>query len=61
MVNQMNKGRKRKNNYEVRDLVRISVPKIDYFGKIDSLGVNQFPELKTILTNLITVREAAQL
>jgi hypothetical protein len=32
MVNQMNKGRKRKNNYEVGDLVRISVPKIDRFG-----------------------------
>src|SRR3954462_15427913 len=31
-VNQMNKGRKRKNNYEVSDLVRISVPKIDHFG-----------------------------
>ena len=32
MVNQMNKGRKRPNNYEVGDLVRISVPKIDRFG-----------------------------
>ena len=28
MANQMNKGRKRPNNYEVGDLVRISVPKI---------------------------------
>ncbi|CAB4401073.1 unnamed protein product [Rhizophagus irregularis] len=98
MVNQMNKGRKRKNNYEVGDLVRISVPKIDRFGtdrptlpckilekindqyrlgsqfgqfgvinifyslgEIDPLGVNQFPELETIPTNLITVREAARL
>ncbi len=32
MANQMNKGRKRPNNYEVGDLVRISVPKIDHFG-----------------------------
>ncbi|PKC60540.1 hypothetical protein RhiirA1_467889 [Rhizophagus irregularis] len=95
MVNQMNKERKRKNNYEVEDLVKISVPKIDRFGtnhptllckilekindqyrlgsqfgvinifysseEIDSLGVNQFPELETIPTNLITVREVAQL
>jgi hypothetical protein len=95
MVNQMNKGRKRKNNYEVGDLVRISVPKIDRFGtdrptllckilekindqyrlgsqfgvinifyssgEIDPLGVNQFSELETIPTNLITVREAARL
>jgi hypothetical protein len=28
----MNKGRKRKNNYEVGDLVRILIPKIDCFG-----------------------------
>jgi len=95
MVNQMNKGRKRPNNYEVGDLVRISVPKIDRFGvdrptlpckilekinnqyrlgsqfgiinvfyspgEIDPLGVNQFPELDTIPTNTITVREAARL
>ncbi|CAB4424874.1 unnamed protein product [Rhizophagus irregularis] len=32
MVNQINKGKKRPNNYEVEDLVRISVPKIDRFG-----------------------------
>jgi hypothetical protein len=32
MVNQMNKGRKRPNHYEIGDLVRISVPKIDRFG-----------------------------
>ena len=32
MVNQMNKGKKRPNNYEIGDLVRISVPKIDRFG-----------------------------
>jgi len=32
MVNQMNKGRKRPNSFEVGDLVRISVPKIDHFG-----------------------------
>ena len=32
MVNQMNKGKKRPNQYEINDLVRISVPKIDRFG-----------------------------
>ena len=32
MINQMNKGRKKPNNYEVGDLVQISVPKIDRFG-----------------------------
>ena len=95
MVNQMNKGKKRPNNYEIGDLVRISVPKIDRFGidrpmlpckvlekindqyrlgsqfgiinvfysqgEIDPLGVKQFPELETIPTNTITVREAARL
>ena len=89
----MNKERKRPNNYEVWDLVRISIPKIDRFGidrptlpykflekindqyqlgsqfeiinifysqrKIDPFGVKQFPELKIIPTNTITVREAA--
>ena len=28
----MNKERKRLNNYEIRDLIRISVPKIDCFS-----------------------------
>jgi len=32
MVNQMNKGRKRSNNYEIGDLVWIFIPKIDHFG-----------------------------
>jgi hypothetical protein len=95
MVKQMNKGRKRPNSYEIGDLVRIFVPKIDRFGtdrpmlpckilekinnqyrlgsqfgiinifyspeEIDPLGVNQYPELETIPTNTITVREAARL
>ena len=30
-------------------------------GEIDPLGVKQFPELETIPTNTITVREAARL
>ncbi|CAB4437781.1 unnamed protein product [Rhizophagus irregularis] len=58
----MNKGKKRPNNYEVGDLVRISVPKIDRFaGEINPLGVNQFSELEIIPTSTITVREAARL
>jgi hypothetical protein len=32
MVNQMSKGRKRVKHYEIGDLVRIAVPKIDRFG-----------------------------
>ena len=32
MVNQINKERKRPNHYEINDLVRIFVPKIDRFG-----------------------------
>ena len=32
MANQMNKGRKRPNHYEIGDLVRIAIPKIDRFG-----------------------------
>jgi hypothetical protein len=32
MVNQMKKGKKRPNDYEIDDLVRIAVPKIDRFG-----------------------------
>ena len=95
MVKQMNKGRKGPNSYEIEDLVRIFVSKIDCFGtdrlmlpckilkkinnqyrlgsqfgiinifyspgEIDPLGVNQYPELETIPTNTITVREAARL
>ena len=95
MVNQMKKGRKRPNNYEIGDFVRIAVPKIDRFGidrptlpckilekvkdqyklgskfgvidalyslgELEPLGVEQFPELETIPTNKITVREASRL
>jgi hypothetical protein len=32
MSDQMNKGRKRPNNFEIGDLVRISIPRIDRFG-----------------------------
>ncbi|RIA83153.1 hypothetical protein C1645_834219 [Glomus cerebriforme] len=95
MVNQMNKGKKRLNYYEIGDLVRISVPKINYFGidrptlpckvlekindqyrlgfqfgiinvfyshgEINTFGIKHFPELETISTNIITVKEATRL
>ena len=32
MINQMNLGRKRPNQYEIGDLVRIIIPKIDRSG-----------------------------
>ncbi|RIA90688.1 hypothetical protein C1645_823065 [Glomus cerebriforme] len=60
MINQMNKGKKRLNYYEIEDLVRISVLKIDHF-EIDPLGVKHYPELETISTNTITVREVTRL
>ena len=32
MANQMNLGRKRRNKYDIGDLVRIMIPKIDHFS-----------------------------
>ncbi|CAG8658772.1 2350_t:CDS:2 [Funneliformis mosseae] len=63
MVKQMNKGRKRSNNYEIGEF-RSQFEIINIFyspGEIDPLGVNQYPELETIPTNTITIREAARL
>ncbi|CAG8765383.1 10619_t:CDS:2, partial [Cetraspora pellucida] len=77
MVNYMSKGKKWPVSYEIGDLVRISIPKIDRFGvdrskfdvidicfsagELDPLNAAEFPELDIIPPTNISVREASRL
>ncbi|RGB33243.1 hypothetical protein C1646_761904 [Rhizophagus diaphanus] len=66
MANQMNKGRKRIKEYQIGDLVRVAIPKIDRFmyystSELEPLGTETFPELEVIPLNKISIREAARL
>jgi putative lipase involved disintegration of autophagic bodies len=46
-------------NYRVGSKFGV-ISALDSPGELDPLGTNQFPELETIFTNIITLREAAR-